>query len=386
MRYADGMRYACEAIDSIWSEESKLTRWWQVWSAQLQACGQYPHPLQIQPIWFAAIELEKTMGHDVAAAVAAFQDGFVSTGQPEAARWLHYGLCSSDVVDAGYLLAIDEAESVLHSLSQGVMDALQELSEQQKSVQTLYRTHGQAAQVGAGDARWNGYAEEFDVLRNRMVMTRPTTIGLQGPTGTGGELTMEQAFEIAKELGLRFRSSRANGRQAADRTDWALWSHAVAALATLAQRVATQIRLLAYEEVGEVTEGRDDAYRASSSMPHKSAGGRSNPTRSERICGMAAVIRGMANGYAEACSSVWDSHSLEHSCADRILLPQITGYTGFVLTELADVLRTLKVDKEQIEDHAYSTKNAWDGEDSYRRRNRLIRAGADGDTWQAAQS
>lgn len=384
MRYAGGMRYACEAIDSIWSEQSKLDRWLQVWRAQLSAVG-HPHPLfGIKDFSTLVTEREKVTGHDVAAALDVLRPSMLDV---KAAEWLHYGLCSSDVADAGYLLAIAEAEEHLLSLSRDVMNALQELSKRSKDVQTLYRTHGQAAQVSNGDARWNGYEIELDVVSTRLTAVRPSTFGLQGPTGTGSALTQEQANEMAKALGLRFRSLSARGQQAADRTQWALWAHAVAALATLSQRVATQIRLLAYEEVGEVTEGREQGYVGSSSMPHKSADGRSNPTRSERVCGMAAVIRGLANSYAEACSSVWDSHSLEHSCADRILLPQITGYTGFVLVELADVLRTLKINEGEIDTNRYGVTERWpDGQDSYRRRNRLIREGADGDTWKAAQS
>lgn len=374
--YTGLMRYACPTIDSIWSNGSKLDRWLRIWSTISAALG-HPFPLysdsgSIEQIRRNAELLEQRTGHDVAATVQALRSFLIRNGQTEAAQWLHYSSCSSDIVDTGWLLAIREANTELIRLVGSVVHQLERLRKASQQTRTLYRTHGQAAQVATGDFRWDGYRSEFSRATGKLVGLRPNRIGFAGPTGTGSSFTPQQVEMVCRNLELSWRDPF-SGQQANDRTEWALWLHSVAALATLAQRVATQIRLLAYEEVGEVTEGRDDGYVGSSSMPHKSEGGRSNPTRSERICGLAAVIRSMANGYAEAASSVWDSHSLEHSCADRILIPQITGYTGFVLVELAQVLETLKLDVRAMSINAGEALDRWDGEDSYQRRNRLVR-------------
>lgn len=103
-------------------------------------------------------------------------------------------------------------------------------------------------------------------------------------------------------------------------------------------------------------------------MPHKS-----NPTRSERLCGLAPVVRGLVNGYAESAASLWDAHSLEHSSAERIVIPQVTELVGFMLTEVADIAETLVVHRVLVERNA-SVAPA----DSFEEKNRLVREGTDG--------
>lgn len=365
------MRYACDEIDRIWLDESVLARWLQVWRAQLAAVGQAHELREMQSLLPAIQARERITGHDVVAALDVIRTNMLAVDK---AKWLHYGLCSSDVVDAGWLLGIAEATRELMLLSLRVTDALRELSTKSRGRETLYRTHGQAAQVSDGSARWSGYWSEFSIARGKMLDARPRTVGFNGPTGTGTVLTTAQIEFVMRKLDLlQAPGVNGTGRQASDRTQWSQWLHAVASLATLAERVATMIRLLAIEEVGEVSEGRPDGYVGSSSMPHKSELGRSNPTRSERICGMAAVIRGMSNGYAEAASSIWDSHSLEHSCADRLVIPQVTGLTGFVLTELADVLGTLVINENRVGVNAINARKdrfGADGVDSFTKRSR----------------
>jgi adenylosuccinate lyase len=111
-------------------------------------------------------------------------------------------------------------------------------------------------------------------------------------------------------------------------------------------------------------------------MPHKQ-----NPTRSERLCGLAPVIRGMIAGYIEAAADQWDAHSLEHSSAERVVIPQISELTGFMLTEVADIASSLVIDEAAVARNVQAAPA-----DSYAERNRLIREGLDGgEAWTRAK-
>lgn len=362
-------RYACPSIDTIWTLLAQLRRWEQVERAASEVTG---HPLASLPVdwsgpWLSRYhEFEARYGHDLAAFVETLRQHEKATASDDAARWLHYGLCSSDVVDAGWLIGMRDVTATLGRLVIQVEIALETNALPQA---VLYRTHGQAAQVAPGDARWNGLSEML--LRAHRAMNYAASDrfdGLLGPTGTGGEFTDDQRERFCDQLGLSSGSDR-HGRQVADRTEWVTWLQSVARLATVCERIATQVRLLAQTGIDEVREPTGvNEYRGSSSMPHKR-----NPTRSERICGLAPIVRGLANGYAEAASSVWDAHSLEHSSAERIAIPQVTSLTGYILTETAQIANGLEFDE------GASRRNAdLAPADSYIERNRLIREGVDG--------
>lgn len=334
-------RYACPEIDRIWTEEAKLDRWLRVWRAASAATG-HPLPPEVIEIDRTLTEArEEATGHDVQAALDVLRDQL--TG--ETAEWAHFGLCSSDVVDAGWLLGIREASEQLDGLAGVTGERLWETCEHQAEQDTLYRTHGRAAQVKGAGSRWAGHALALQrsVTGVRVI---PSQVGFNGPTGNRGALSQGERSNIVQTLGLRHAGD--TGQQAADRTEWSGWLQRVASLATVCERIATEIRLLSIEEVGEVTEGRESGYVGSSSMPHKSRAGVSNPTQSERICGLAPVIRGLANGYTEAASSIWGAASLEHSSAERVCIPLVTSLTGYVLKQTAKVLNELEFDEDQV--------------------------------------
>lgn len=378
-------RYRCPAIDTVWTTEAVLERWVTVEAAASVAIG---HPFSIVTVSSEAVEaLERSYGHDVAAFVETLRKALQDRGATDAARWLHYGLCSSDVVDAGWLLGIRSVTDQLSLLSRTAQTSLFDLDRRgtllslprpggetaRSERYTLYRTHGQPALVAHSRARWTGHADALAATTEQVQECMPTRIGFDGPVGTGDELTESQRRQIADTLGL-FPRRDSQGRQAADREVWAQWLGTVARAATVCERIATDIRLLA--TLGEVSEGHGPDYRGSSSMPHKV-----NPTRSERICGLAPIIRGLANGYAEAAASCWGSHSLEHSSAERIAIPQVTSLTGYVLTELADIVSSLVFHDEVIAANVTAAPS-----NSYAERNRLIREGMDGgDAWTRAR-
>lgn len=373
-------RYACPTVDSIWTEEAKLARWLRVWGVCGVATG-HPLPATLKThaggrAWFleAVEDRERVTGHDVQAALDVLRGHLLQVyGDQDGSgsgSWLHFGLCSSDVVDAGWLLGISASTTELNRLLNRTNQALRALAGDLDGRDALYRTHGRAAQVQPASNRWWGHEQTLLTGLHAMYAAMPNTVGFNGPTGNGGALTLDERARIARDLGLQL--SAPNGYQAADRTEWARWLRCVVDLATVCERVATDVRLLSIEEVGEVTEGRATGYVGSSSMPHKSRAGVSNPTQSERICGIAAVVRGLANGYAEACSSIWGSHSLEHSSADRLCIPQVTGLVGYVLEQTTKVITELVVDTKTAESNWYNAQCSGDVT-SYEDRARQLR-------------
>lgn len=371
-------RYACPQIDRLWTITEQLIRWERVERTVSHVIG---HSLTSPQVPWKGdalarfVQLERQYGHDLAAFVETLREYESTYGSSDSARWLHFGLCSSDVVDVGWLLGMRTASGTLHGLVGAAITVIGKL-EAKHAVTTLYRTHGQAAQTGAWSARWAGHRRALIHASRMMSEHLPSLAGFDGPTGTGGMLTMGQRREIHQVLRLNSRSS-GEGRQAADRETWVTWLQSVASIATVCERFATDVRLLAHAGVDEVREGRPDTYRGSSSMPHKS-----NPTRSERICGLAPMVRALANGYAEAAASCWGSHSLEHSSAERIAIPQVTSLVGFILTEVANIAGSLVVDVDQVDANTKTLHG-----DSYEERNHLIEAGMDGgEAWSQVQT
>lgn len=364
-------RYACPEIDALFTTEAQYARWLRVEATASAATG---HPL-VSDGWIEwrsfverCLSREQEYGHDVAAFVEVLRE-HEADHDIDAARWLHYGLCSSDVVDAGWLLAFRDVTEVLHEKAQMAVEAVGTFGNTQSSTATVYRTHGQAAQVSAGDHRWQGLWNSLLHVDRWLGQTLPDTIGFDGPTGNGGEFTFEQRCRVGGVLGLDTHSGH-TGQQAQRRDRWVVWLRTVADLATWCERFGTQVRLLAQTGVDELREGRGADYRGSSSMPHKQ-----NPTRSERLCGLAPVVRGLVAGYAEAAASCWDSHSLEHSSAERVVIPQVTSLVGFMLTEVTEIARSLVVNAENVEHNALVAPG-----DSYAAKNALVRDGVDGGT------
>lgn len=357
-------RYECPEVDHVWTERAKLERWLRVWDASNVVHLHPPVRFPVNDVAVAAAaRRELTTGHDVAAAIGVVRDWLEANDGSEAARWLHWGLCSSDVVDAGWLIGMTDAQAALSALAYRAVENLEGLAARVESTEHfVYRTHGRSAEVAPGYLRWQGHADRITNATTLAGHLLPSVVGFNGPTGTGAVDGFD-GRALASRLGLA-RSNRSTGRQCADRVDWARWLSSVAAIGTAAAGFALDVRTLAL--TSEAHEGRAGGYIGSSSMPHKSEGS-TNPTRSERVGGLAAVTRGVARGYEEAVSTVWGSQSLEHSSAERLAVPLVTSTIGFILTEVAAIAAELVFDTERVNEWAEVATEV-EGAGSYRER------------------
>lgn len=372
------LRYQYGPVGSEWTERAKLLNWIAVWRAANDATGHPFEPLLIGEVDMVAQRawlLEADYGHDVAAACEALRGRL---GESDAARWLHYGLCSSDVTDGGLWLTLQAVTAELVDIAQNAGQAIGTMANRWPS-EAVHRTHGQAAQKGSAYGRWHraeqNIAAGWQILQ--VSAKRLSLPAFNGPTGNGGELTMLERRSIRRALsGANAGSGSPASGQNVGRDEIVAWTQSVARLATAAERFGRDVRLLAQTGIDEVREGRGAGYRGSSSMPHKQ-----NPTRSERLCGLAPVVRGLVAGYQEAAAECWDAHSLEHSSAERVVLPQISELTGFMLNEVREIADTLVVNRGAVADNLEERPA-----DSYKRRNALIRDGAAGDTWEQVKA
>ncbi|HLG09927.1 MAG TPA: adenylosuccinate lyase, partial [Gaiellaceae bacterium] len=286
-------RYSRPVMKRIWSEEAKLERWLAVELAALdgwahigtvpgsavetiRSRAQAPSPERVA-------ELERTTNHDV----AAFVDAVAADLGPDG-RWFHFGLTSSDVLDTALSLAVQEAGKLLLDGIDRAFAAVAALAEKHRETLTIGRTHGVHAEPTTFGLKLAVWA--FELARGRERMERALAgmrVGkLSGAVGTYAATDPEIERIACERLGLEPAPA---STQVLQRDRHAELLAALAVLASSLDKFALEIRHLARTEVAEVQEPFGRGQKGSSAMPHKR-----NPIVSERICGLARLVRGYA--------------------------------------------------------------------------------------------
>jgi adenylosuccinate lyase len=313
-------RYTRSEMAVIWSERRKLETWLEV---ELAVCevlaerGLIP-PRDIEALRGASFDVEavkareKVTDHDV----AAFVDVVAATAG-KAGRWLHYGLTSSDVLDTGLALQLRDAGKVVLSGAGELVGVLVAQARDYRDTICIGRTHGVHAEPTTFGLKLAGYA--FEAERNRLRLEAAfaqLAVGkLSGAVGTYSALdpTVEKA--VMDRLGLEREQV---STQVVPRDRHAELLGAVALAGASLERLATEIRHLQRTEVREVEEPFKEGQKGSSAMPHKR-----NPIVSERITGLARVLRGNAQTGFENVA-LWHERDISHSSVERIALPDAT--------------------------------------------------------------
>jgi adenylosuccinate lyase len=334
---------------SVWSEESKLARWLDVELAALEGWAQVgtvpasavsairdrarpPAPERVA-------ELEAVTNHDVAAFVDA-----VSETLGEDGRWFHYGLTSSDVVDTALSLQIGDAGAlVLEGLDRALIAVLARATEHRDTL-TIGRTHGVHAEPTTFGLKLAGWAFGLDRDRARVARAlEGMRVGkLSGAVGQYAAVDPEVERIACERLGLEPAPS---STQILQRDRHADVLSALALLAASIERFATEIRHLARTEVREVQEPFGRGQKGSSAMPHKR-----NPIVSERLCGLARVVRGHAATGLENVA-LWHERDISHSSAERIVLPDAFLAVDYMLDRFAWLVDGLVVYPERMREN-----------------------------------
>ncbi|HXD60040.1 MAG TPA: adenylosuccinate lyase [Thermoleophilaceae bacterium] len=314
-------RYTRPEIGAVWSEQRKLDTWLEVELAAIDGLEQ----LGVVPVDDAAEirdrasftvdavkEREKVTDHDV----AAFVD-VVAGSIGEAGRWFHHGLTSSDVLDTALALQLTAAGFILINGARDYRDSLIRQARAHVGTLCVGRTHGVHAEPTTFGVKLAGFA--FEAHRNLRRLERAVeqvSVGaLSGAVGTYATNGPEFERVVLQRLGLA-REDVSTQVVARDRHAELLSAIALAGAGL--ERFATEIRHLQRTEVREVEEPFREGQKGSSAMPHKR-----NPIVSERITGIARLLRGYAQAGLEDVA-LWHERDISHSSVERVALPDAT--------------------------------------------------------------
>ncbi|MGC1969670.1 MAG: adenylosuccinate lyase [Candidatus Acidiferrales bacterium] len=340
-------RYTRPEMGRVWSEENRFQKWLEVELAAaetLAEVGVVPAAAAAKLRERARVdvarinEIEAKVRHDVIAFTIAVQE---SVGDPEAARWLHHGLTSNDVVDTAQALLVREASYLIEKKIEALGEVLERRAWEFKDTPQIGRTHGIHAEpitFGLKIANW--YAENRRDLARFQVAAQQLAVGkISGAVGTCTHLGPEVEQKICQRLGL---ATAPITSQVIERDRHAQYLSTLAIVAASLERIAQEIRHLQRTEVREVEEPFGGEQRGSSAMPHKR-----NPVASEQICGLARVVR--ANSVAALENvALWHERDISHSSVERVILPDSTILVDYLLYRTTEIIANMKVFPERM--------------------------------------
>jgi adenylosuccinate lyase len=279
------------------------------------------------------LEIEARVRHDVIAFTLAVGEAI---GDPEAARWLHYGLTSNDVVDTAQALQIREASRLIDAGLKRLGEVLEKRAHEFQHTPQIGRTHGIHAEpitFGLKIANW--FAENRRNQGRFCHAARQMAVGkISGAVGNAAHLGVEVEDAICRRLGLE---PAPVASQVIQRDRHAEFLSTLAIVAATLEKIALEIRHLQRTEVREAEEPFAAGQRGSSAMPHKR-----NPVSCEQICGLARVVRANAQAAFENVA-LWHERDISHSSVERIILPDSTILLDYMLARMTDILAGLRV-------------------------------------------
>jgi adenylosuccinate lyase len=337
-------RYTRPAMAVIWSEQRRYENWLRVEIAATRAlvdAGIVPvaaaEALE-QNAGFSVErihEIERETRHDVLAFTTAVAESLERAGSSDA-RWLHYGLTSTDVVDTAQALALTEASVLIRAGIVRLRDVLRKRAIEFQHTPVIGRTHGVHAEpttFGMKLLLW--YAEMGRNLARFDAAAEDLRVGkISGAVGAFGKLKPANEAAIMKALGLK---AAPVSTQVLQRDRHAAYITTLAVLASTLDKIALEIRHLQRTEVREAEEFFSAGQKGSSAMPHKR-----NPITCENICGLARVVRGNAQVALENVA-LWHERDISHSSAERVILPDTTTLIDYMLDKAANLIEKLLV-------------------------------------------
>jgi adenylosuccinate lyase len=284
-------------------------------------------------------EIERTTDHDV----IAFVSQVAETVGPEG-RFLHLGLTSSDVVDTALALQLRAAGELLLADADRLLTVIVARARASKDTVMMGRTHSVHAEPTTLGLKLAGWAFEVDRGRRRLAaaVDEIGTGKISGPVGTYSHLAPDIEADVLAALGL---DADPVSTQIVQRDRHAALLAAVAILGGSLERFATEVRNLQHTEIGELQEPFKPGQKGSSAMPHKR-----NPILSERIAGLARLLRGYAHTALED-QPLWHERDISHSSAERVILPDATIVLDYMLVRMTGLIEGLVVRPERMREN-----------------------------------
>ena len=342
-------RYKTPEINDIFSDVAKFSRYLEIELRVVDALAK----LGIAPIDEAAAckekapmvddalvraieEREGVTNHDV----AAFVDVVQARIADPSSRWIHYGLTSSDVVDTAWCWMMRDAADVIISELSLLISEVCALARRHKDTVMIGRTHGIHAEPTTFGAKVALWALQLDRDRSRLRHAREmiAVCKLSGAVGTYSNISPEVEHHVGSALQL----SPVPATQVISRDRHAEYLWACSAVASTIEMVAVELRHLQRTEVNEVREGFRPGQKGSSAMPHKR-----NPISAETLTGLARVVKANAGVGADNVA-LWHERDISHSSAERVVIPDSSTLTHYMVRRLRSVLNNLEVDVESM--------------------------------------
>ena len=345
-------RYTRPKMGQIWSDENKYRMWLAVETAASETLAEDG----IVPVEAAKAirergdfsvariqEIEAEVKHDV----IAFTTAVAEKIGPES-RWLHYGLTSNDVVDTAQALQIKAASVLIREDLLAVIEVLKKRALEFKHTPTIGRTHGiHAEPTTFGLKLLNWYAEMQRNLERFDAAAEQIRIGkLSGAVGTFGHLSPKHEERICEKLGLK---PAPVATQVIQRDRHAHYISTLAIITATLDKIAVEIRHLQRTEVREAEEFFSEKQKGSSAMPHKR-----NPITTEQISGLARVVRANTQAAYENVP-LWHERDISHSSVERVIFPDSTILTDYLLAKTATLIEKLLVYPQRMMKNLEST-------------------------------
>lgn len=345
-------RYSLPRMRAIWSEENKFQKWLEV---EIAACevqaklGVIPKDALAEIKKKASFDtkrvaqIEEEVQHDVIAFLTA-----VSEKVGPAAKYIHYGMTSSDVVDTGLSLQLRESAELLIDGVEDLIKVLKMRAREFKKTVMIGRTHGVHAEpitFGLKLLLWS-----FEMGRNLERLRRAKEVvsygKISGAVGTYANIDPHVEEGVCAKLGLKPAEVSS---QILQRDRHAEYMSALAITASSLEKFATEIRGLQRTEILEVEEPFGEEQKGSSAMPHKR-----NPIICERICGLARVVRAHALASYEDIS-LWHERDISQSSVERIILPGSSILLDYMLQTFTGVVEGLNVYPDNMKKNLQKT-------------------------------
>ena len=341
-------RYTRPEMAALWNDEARFKFMLKVELAALHAlaeAGAVPREAVSAIEQRASVdveriaELERTTDHDVVAFVNQVAETVGEDG-----RYLHFGLTSSDVVDTALALQCRDAAALIVAETDALIDLIATKAREHAGTVMMGRTHSVHAEPITFGLKLAGWAFELDRDRERLRAAADdlATGKLSGPVGTYSHLGPDIERAVMGELGLHVDPA---STQIVQRDRHAAFMAAIAITGGSLERFATEIRNLQHTEIGEVQEPFGRGQTGSSAMPHKR-----NPIISERIAGLARLLRGFAQAGFED-QALWHERDISHSSVERVALPGATTLLHYMLVRFRGLVDGLVVRSERMREN-----------------------------------
>jgi len=340
-------RYTLPEMGRVWSEAHKYELWAQVETLVLAAqarAGTVPagsvDPVRRAPPPSpeAVAAAEAVTGHDVIAFLSAWAD---NTTPREAAAYVHYGMTSSDLLDTALGVQLAEATDLLLAKADRLVAVLRDHALAHRGTLRPGRTHGVHAEPDVWGHRVADFAFAMARCRDRLRRAREAVaVGkLSGAVGSYSNIDPAIEAEVMPALGLR---PAPVATQVVFRDGISEWVCVLALIASACEAIALEVRHGQRTEVRELAEPFGRGQKGSSAMPHKK-----NPIRSERICGLARVVRAQVTPVMEGMA-LWHERDISHSSVERVALPDAAIATDYLLALTTGLIEGLTVDTARM--------------------------------------